>query len=117
MFVDILINLPVAKINQQEYTYRVPEDMEPDAIVRKRALLELGRRRIEGFITATGVKEIADARPIIKILDEEPVFDHQLLELERWMADYYICPLSIVLNAMITPRLGKSGSKTAPGAD
>ncbi len=111
MFVDILINLPVAKINQQEYTYRVPEDMEPDAVVGKRALVELGRRRIEGFITATGVKEIADARPIIKILDEEPVFDHQLLELARWMADYYLCPLSIVLNAMIPPRLGKSGSK------
>jgi primosomal protein N' len=38
------------------------------------------------------------------VLDQEEVFNHELLGLARWMADFYSVSLSMVLS-MIIPRL------------
>jgi primosomal protein N' (replication factor Y) len=62
-----------------------------------------------------------NVREVLRLLDEEPVLDAELLKLGRWIADYYCAPLGEVLRAM-TPlagdvRHGKVYSLTTSGRD
>jgi primosomal protein N' (replication factor Y) len=45
-------------------------------------------------------------KEISRLLDEEPVFDAPLMQLARWIAGYYCCPLGEVLRGM-TPLSGE----------
>jgi primosomal protein N' (replication factor Y) len=44
-------------------------------------------------------------RDILEVLDDAPVLDAELLELCRWVADYYVAPLGVVLRAALPPGL------------
>ena len=61
------------------------------------------------------------AREALRLLDEEPALDEELLKLGRWIAAYYCAPLGETLRAM-TPlagdiRRGKIYSLTKSGRD
>lgn len=40
-------------------------------------------------------------KTVRSILDEAPLLDSQLMELARWISQYYVCPLGQVLAAMV----------------
>jgi len=50
-------------------------------------------------------------REIIRVFDDTPIFDKTLLEFYKWIADYYIVPLGLVLR-MIIPKARGSMSLT-----
>ncbi|MDD3022348.1 MAG: primosomal protein N', partial [Syntrophomonadaceae bacterium] len=99
---DILINLPNKRFDHS-YTYQVPDRMKEEIAFGKRVLVELGSKKVEGFIIAINEEEQAGAglKPLIRILDSEPVFDNGLYELACWMAQTCICPVASAINAMI----------------
>ncbi|MEN6349014.1 MAG: primosomal protein N' [Syntrophomonas sp.] len=105
---SVLINLP-AKNFDHIYKYRVPEKFEDDIAFGKRVLVELGKRKVEGFITAVEVEDLEteQLKPLIRVLDNEPVFDHSLFELAQWIAETRLCAVASVLNAMIPRTLSK----------
>jgi primosomal protein N' (replication factor Y) len=99
--VDIALPVPLDKL----FTYSVPiaEDTEAKlSYVGRRALVPLGKRSITGVITgiSEGIKD-AKTRDIIEILDIEPVFTSKMIELCRWISEYYIVPLGEVFKAAI----------------
>lgn len=66
-----------------------------------RVLVPFAGRKLTGMIVR--VHDAApdfDAKPALKLIDEEPVLDQGLLELARWTANYYCAPLGEVLRAM-----------------
>lgn len=105
--VELVMNLPISKLDGA-YTYSVPEKLLAEATFGKRVLVDFRRRKVEGFIVGElEGYEVSDQKPIkalIKVLDVEAVFDRSLLALARWMAEYYLCPLSLALNIMV-PRI------------
>ena len=42
-----------------------------------------------------------EAKPIIAVLDTEPLCDHDLMELATWISNYYIAPLGEVFRSML----------------
>jgi primosomal protein N' (replication factor Y) len=50
-------------------------------------------------------KPQGNIREVLRLLDEEPVFDAGLLKLGRWISEYYCAPLGETLRAM-TPLAG-----------
>jgi len=52
-----------------------------------------------------GDKPQGNIREVLRLLDEEPVFDAGLLKLGRWISEYYCAPLGETLRAM-TPLAG-----------
>jgi primosomal protein N' (replication factor Y) len=108
--VEVLINLPSPKFNKG-YWYRVPEDMRVQTEEGKRVMVQVGKVMNEGYIVSLEHNCLKDGlKPIIKVLDEEPVFDKRLLELAKWMAEYYVCPVSLALKIMIPRLLSKKKS-------
>ncbi len=102
--VEILVDLPL-KNTASIYTYKVPDHLADEAEYGRRVLVELGSRKVEGFIITEPIYQEEDLsiKAIVQVLDLTPVFDAQLFELAQWVADTYICPLSTALRSMIPP--------------
>ena len=80
------------------YTYRVPPEMEAEAVPGARVLVPFGRRQITGVVAerAVGTSETAGGterklKPLHDVLDARPALTPELLALTRWTADYYLC--------------------------
>ncbi|MDD3363600.1 MAG: primosomal protein N' [Syntrophomonas sp.] len=105
--VELVMNLPTRKLDGA-YTYSVPDKLLAEATFGKRVLVDFRSRKVEGFIVGELEEyEVPDQMPVkslIKVLDVEAVFDRSLLALARWMAEYYLCPLSLAISIMV-PRI------------
>ena len=89
--VRVAVFLPL----QGTYTYRVPEQMRS---VRRgcRVEVQLGKRRAVGIVTQidapAGDLAPLSIKPLLDVLDQEPVLEEDLLDLVLWTADYYMAP-------------------------
>ncbi|MFQ5736371.1 MAG: primosomal protein N' [Thermodesulfobacteriota bacterium] len=96
-FAEIAVELPV----EGAFTYAVPPELKAGVRTGKRVLVPFGRRTVTGYVLAlssTPPPEASRARPIIDLLDPEPIFDAKRLEFYRWLASYYFAPLGEVLS-------------------
>ncbi len=108
----MLIDIPV-KATDNYYTYHISAELEDELAFGKRVLVEWGRRKVEGYIiddraSSPGI----DTKPVLSILDREPVLNPQLYQLARWLAETCMCPLTVAINVMIPRKLSqKSGRR------
>lgn len=105
---SILINLP-SKNFDRSYIYQVPEQMKDEAVFGKRVLVELGSKKVEGYIIAINQQDQLndELKPLIRVLDIEPIFDQNMYELACWLAEDCICPVARAINAMIPRTLAR----------
>jgi primosomal protein N' (replication factor Y) len=99
------VSLPVPL--EQAFTYRLPETMRHRVQPGCRVLVPFGSRKLTGMVLA--LRSEAPAGPMkeaLRLVDEEPVLDAELLSLGRWIAQYYCAPLGEVLRSM-TPLSGE----------
>jgi primosomal protein N' (replication factor Y) len=97
-YIEVAVALPV----YHTFTYSAPETFLTSVAVGKRVLVPFGRRRVTGFIfdqdTHMADKQI---RPILDVLDEQPLFPSSMVPFFRWIADYYKYPVGeVVKNAL-----------------
>lgn len=85
----------------QTFTYRLPEGLCP--LPGARVIVPFRREQLIGVVTALhDVEPVGvELRPIATVLDEEPLLPPSLLEIARWIAQYYLAPLGEVLRAML----------------
>jgi len=92
----------------QTFTYRLTPEQTGHAEVGARLVVPLGRSVVTGYIVnllddlnADLVEtDIKDAK---ELLDETPVCGPEILQLARWVADYYACPIGEVIKAALPP--------------
>ena len=95
-FCDVAVPVPLDVL----FTYRVPDGIQP--VVGGRVLVPFRQKRLLGVVT-----ELHDRVPkvqtksILSALDGTPLLDEQLLQLGRWIADYYLAPLGEVFRTML----------------
>jgi primosomal protein N' (replication factor Y) len=95
-FVNVILPLALPRI----YTYAIP--LEFRGVVRPglRVEVPLKNKLYAGIVSATfsspepGYK----TRPIVSVLDKEPLLGEIQLKLWEWMATYYCCSLGEVMN-------------------
>ena len=103
-FLQIVLNIPL----NQSFTYLDCDNPENKSRVGFRADLKFGNRRMTGFIVSESdvlppecPVEESKIRPILRLLDEEPLFDSEILELARWISHYYMCSVGEAISAML----------------
>ena len=95
-FCDVALPVPLDMV----FTYHVPAKPRPS--VGGRVLVPFRQQRMTGIVT-----EIHDRKPsvttknVLSVLDPAPVLDEQLLQLGRWIADYYLAPIGEVFRTML----------------
>ncbi len=85
-------------------TYLVPDSTKIQA--GQRVQVPLSTRRATGIVLRLGgvLPPGIQARPILRVLDSEPVLSQELLDLGLWIADYYVAPIGEVFRAMLPLR-------------
>lgn len=116
--VGVLINIPTSQLNTL-FTYIVPDELNDQVGFGKRVLVDFAGKATEAFVLEElDIEENQGIKAILRILDQEPVFDQGLLNLAHWMAEYYAASLALVLSMMIPNLLHrKKKSKIIAGIE
>lgn len=63
-----------------------------------------GARTLQGIVVRLDIATtVENVRPLLRVVDSEPVLDADHLSLARWISDYYLAPLQQVILAMLPP--------------
>ncbi len=90
--VRVAIQRPLYKL----LDYKCDLDIQPRPGCRVK--VSLGNSVITAIVVETGVEsEFKSLKPILKIIDQNPLIDEQLQDLLRWSSNYYFHPLGEVL--------------------
>ena len=111
MFALVLPDLGDAAVDRP-YTYLIPPALREQVVVGGRVVAPLGNRQLSGYVIA--LTEEADValdrlRPLLAVKSRHAAFTAEQAMLARWLADYYLCPLSEALR----PCLAEAGGLTA----
>ncbi|NIQ14730.1 MAG: DEAD/DEAH box helicase family protein, partial [Candidatus Dadabacteria bacterium] len=108
MLIDVA--LPIS--SNETFVYSVPRKFEDGIEVGKRVFVPFGNRKAIGYIVGKGKKsQDFEVKEIIDILDENPLFNKKKLEFFKWISDYYMSSIGIVLKFAHPSGLGKSLKK------
>jgi len=93
MFAEVAVPVHI----RQTFTYRLPDEMAGRARPGCRVVIPFGKKLLTGFVVAmcddlAGELSGSEIRDVEELVDESPVIGRDILELTRWMADYYHAP-------------------------
>ena len=102
-YINLSLRIPTTRL----YTYSVPQHIKEN-LVGKRVLILIKQKRSVGWVIEEVEKpDIAEIKEIITVLDDEPIISPELIDLAKWMAEYYLSGLSEALNLFIPPSLSQ----------
>ena len=108
-FVRIIVPLPL----KEPLTYSVPESLEGRIEPGSRVLVQVQRRILTGVaLDFSARSSLTETKPIIDLLDEQPLLDQHLLKLGQWISRYYLAPLGEVVATMLPPNSRRQSRKT-----
>jgi primosomal protein N' (replication factor Y) len=92
----------------QTFTYKLPLTLGEDARIGARLLVPFGRTLATGYVVALhaaldpalGLDE-SEIKEAEELLDAEPLITPEVLEITRWISDYYAAPWGEVLKAAL----------------
>ena len=94
-FCDVAVPVPLDRL----FTYSVGE-LVP--VVGARVLVPFRNEKLAGVVVRLhDDPPFVETKPLLGLLDAEPVLSSQLMDLGRWIADYYVAPVGEVLRSML----------------
>ncbi len=111
LYAEVAVPLHVSST----FIYRLPISKRQVAQTGSRIVVPLGRKFVTGYIVAlledlpsgTSLQEsaIKDAKDVLDVI---PLVTPELLQLTRWVADYYLAPWGEVIKAALPPGISPS---------
>ena len=109
MYINVLIETKV-KTNDMTFTYYVPSNIANN-LIGKRVLVSFSNRVVQGFVIEYTNKPLDyEVKQIVKVVDEEPVLNEELLNLGKFMSKKYLCSLICTYQTML-PKALKANHK------
>jgi primosomal protein N' (replication factor Y) len=123
-FAEVAVPLHV----RQTFTYRLPRALAEETRTGSRLLVPLGRQLVTAYVVALHDEldasvevEESEIKEAEELLDAEPLITPEVLEITRWIADYYAAPWGEVLKASLPAGLNATVERvltiTAEGRD
>ncbi|MEM6879471.1 MAG: primosomal protein N', partial [Bacteroidota bacterium] len=103
VYANVLLPLAIEKV----YTFLVPEELIGSLKIGQRVEVQFGKkRRYSGIVyrlhdTDPGHR----VKPILNIIDADPIVTARQLQFWKWLADYYACTLGEVMQAALPANL------------
>ena len=96
LIAEIWANVKVKSVNKT-YTYEVPDNLN-FITTGWRVIVPFGGQKIDGFVIKIyeGNENDFDfkLKSIISAIDDEAWFTEEMMQSAKWLADFYLCPLS-----------------------
>jgi primosomal protein N' (replication factor Y) (superfamily II helicase) len=88
------------------FHYFVPPDLRPRLRVGHLVEVEFGSRLAQGIVIGFDEEApVPEVKPIIGLIDEQPVVGWWQIELAHWLSANYLAPLNGCLRLMLPPGL------------
>src|SRR5215471_480129 len=102
MFAQVAVPVYV----RQTFTYRLPGDMARRAQPGCRVLVPFGTKYLTAFVVdlceaIEGEIDESDIKEVEELIDESPIITPEMMELTRWISDYYFAPWGECLRAAL----------------
>jgi primosomal protein N' (replication factor Y) len=101
-----LVGVAVPVPLRRTFTYRVPDARGDGVALGMRVLVPFGRRSVKGTVVEWPAPQPAvgvDVKDLGETLPGSPALDAHLLELTRFVADYYLCSWGEAIEAALPP--------------
>lgn len=103
---NIFAEIAVFSALDKTLHYQIPPELCSEVKPGKRVIVPLGRRESIGLILRIDdcppqLQKDITLRPILLVIDSHPIVPAQLLQLCRWISEYYFYPLGEVLKAAL----------------
>jgi len=114
LYAEVAVPLHVSKT----FIYRLPANAS-DAQPGERILVPLGRSMVTGYIvglltdlpTDLGLVD-AEIKDADRVIDAVPICTPEILEITRWVAEYYASPLGEVIKSALPPGISPDIQET-----
>ncbi len=104
MYAEIIVNVEAPL--EGTFHYFVPNDLRPIVSIGHLVEVEFGRRLAQGIIVAFDVHTpVEETKPVITLIDDEPVVRPWQIQLAFWLSEQYLAPLNKCLRLMLPPGL------------
>ncbi len=95
----------------QPFTYLVDGETRHPLVAGSRVVVPMRNAHVVGYCLGESDGSLlgdAQPKPVIDVPDAEPAFRGDLLAVCRWIADYYVVPIGLVLRGALPAALGAS---------
>ncbi len=110
MWLKVAVAAPI----YQSLSYALPDDFSAgEGLVGRRVLVHLAGRRITGYVLdlEEPYETEYEVKPILKFLDQFPVFHPKMVQFFEWTAKYYHSPIGMVIKAALPKGLTFKSAK------
>ena len=92
----------------KEFDYFIPSELAGQIEIGSRVKVPFGPRQVMGCVTALAEESPhSHLRAILKAAGQKSLVTPRVLQLARWIADYYCCPLEIALKSVLPDAVRK----------
>lgn len=104
MYAELIINIEAPLWGT--FHYHIPRDLRDRLTIGHLVEVEFGRRLAQGVVIAfSDTAPIEDTKPVITIIDPDPVVRSWQIQLAKWLSEQYLAPLNGCLRLMLPPGL------------
>lgn len=107
LYAEVVLPVPV----DRPFTYVVPDPLRARAAVGMRVVAPVRSRVETGYIVGLSTEtDVPSVKPLLDLPDDLPSFTPSMLELCRWIADYYCCSWGEALQCAVPAgvRIGRT---------
>jgi len=100
LYADLILPVPL----DQLFTYHVPQELEAECQIGKRAVVQFGQKKVYSAIiyrTHHNKPTEYKTKSIFSILDDEPIINEFQFKFWKWIASYYLCTIGEVYRAAL----------------
>src|SRR5215469_17663042 len=106
IFCEVALPVPL----RTTFTYEIPQRLAESVCAGSRVLEPFRNRAMVGVVLDPAARKpdparIKQIREIVEVLDPVPALPPKLLELGRWVSNYYVAPIGEVFRAMLPPQI------------
>ena len=96
---------------RKDFDYAIPPELAGRIEVGSRVKVPFGPRQVLGIVTSL-IEESThtNLRSITKIIGQQSAVTPKVLQLARWIGDYYCCPVEIALKSVLPDSVRKEES-------
>ncbi|HVU26990.1 MAG TPA: primosomal protein N' [Verrucomicrobiae bacterium] len=93
---------------RKEFDYAIPPALVGKIEIGTRVQVPFGARKIYGTVTALAEESAhANLKPILKIIGAQTLVTPKVLQLAKWISDYYCCAPEIALKSVLPEAVRK----------
>jgi primosomal protein N' (replication factor Y) len=93
----------------REFDYRIPPHLAETVHIGSRVAVPFGRRMAQGYVVGLADTSMyGTLKEIGEVVGKKPLLGDKVLELTRWMAKYYCCPVELAVKCAL-PEVVRKG--------